>query len=254
MKTISKVIIFSVLAIILACCNAIAAKPASLPTQKTIVLAKIINHERPNIQSNFLPFTNVGCKSSAYDFRYDCEEGSQLLGLGCNSIIDMPLLGGLSPNYPIAACDLEINEWSYTADIPVDGCVYTDGVQITSCYRYVIYKDDKYQLIKTLDEFRALYAPIDSPEEALSFTLASDNFIAKYGQTKNNDYIYSVQVLEDTYVETTADGYIAHVFETNTNCEPFETRADTIKVTHDGHLIKLNSFIVYSDTSQSGCT
>jgi len=224
----------------------------SLLTSCQFSSPRIINHEEPNIKADFSPFTNIGCKYWAYD-SYACGEGSPLLNLGCTTIEDKPLLGGLSPNYPIATCTIQINEWSSVADLPSDGCVYVYGGQTTSCNRYVIYKDNKYQLIKTPDEFRAFYAPIESPEEALSFVLASDNFVAKYGQTKNKDYIYSVQVIEDTFVETIADGYIVHVFDTNSSCEPFQTWLVSIKVTFDGQLTILNRSIIYNDSSQSGC-
>jgi len=226
-----------------------------VPTETAVPYPyKVTNHEKPNIQAEFSPFTAVGCDNShGYENWYSCEEGSPLLDLGCNSIENKPLLGGLTPNYPIAACDYEINENIGVADLPSDGCVYADGGFITSCHRYLIYKDGKYQLIKTLDEFRAHYAPVDSPEEALSFVLASDDLIAHYGQTKNDDYVYFVEILEDTYVETVASDYIVHVFSTYSVCDAFETKSVQVKVAHDGHLTELNRTLVYRDPTQTGC-
>src|SRR5689334_21339280 len=71
---------------------------------------KIINHEKPNIQTDFSPFKNMGCNEShGQENWYPCEEGSPLLHLGCNFIEDMPLLGGLTQDYPIVACILRLH-------------------------------------------------------------------------------------------------------------------------------------------------
>jgi len=251
MKITGRTMLVSVLVITLASCNVLATKRASLPGPGTAEVT-IINHERPNIQVDFFPFKNSGCKLFSSN-SYHCQPSSLLYTLGCTYIEETPLLGGLTPEYPIATCILEINEDAGVADIP-DSCFYYDGGFTTYCYQYVVYKDHHYQLLKTIAEFRALYAPVDSPEEALGFVLVSDNFIAEYGQTKNNDYIYSVQELEDTHVETVAGGYVVHVFDTpGFGCEPFETKSVEIKVTYDGQLTELNRFPVYGDSSLSGC-
>lgn len=212
---------------------------------------KIINHEKPNIQTDFSPFKNIGCNEShGYENWYRCEEGSPLLDLGCNSIENMPLLGGLTPGYPIAACTLEIDETVWTADIPTD-CIYNDGGFITLCHRFVIYKEGKYQVVKTMNDFRKLFAPVDSPDEALSFALAFSDYFASYGQTKRDDYVYSVKELEDTFVETDAIGYLVHVFYTRTfGCGPFETNAVGIKVTYNGNVEEISRHPVYRDPSE----
>ena len=212
---------------------------------------KIINHEKPNLQVDFSPFENFGCKFFSSD-RYRCEEGSLLYNLGCTYVEEMPSLGGLTPKYPIAACILQINEPSGVADIP-DSCLYYDGGLMTFCYRYVIYKDDNYQFVSGAEEFRKLYAPIDSPNAALSFVLANYHYEAYYGQTKNNSYIYFVDTVEDTFVENVADGYIVHVFISYSTCDALETKSVQVKVTQDGYLTELNKTLVYRDPTQTGC-
>ena len=66
---------------------------------------KIIHHEIPDIETDFSPFQNIGCeKVKENENRYQCQENSPLFVLGCDFIEDKPLLGGLTPNYPIALC------------------------------------------------------------------------------------------------------------------------------------------------------
>lgn len=54
----------------------------------------IINHEKPNIQADFSPFANSGCKEYSELYGYFCDKNSPLSSLGCYSIVNKPLLGG----------------------------------------------------------------------------------------------------------------------------------------------------------------
>lgn len=227
---------------------------------------------------------------------YDCKEGSPLYDLGCETMIYSPLLGGLNPNYPTVTCRVDEDSYPYNNgfvdgdlpsegciykgntesgipcyspitykykegsdrdDLPEGGCMYSDsGGLIISCYFLVTYRENKYQLIDTIEEFRALFAPVDSPEEALGFVVANTNYLAKYGQTRDKNYAYFVQTLEDTHVEAIADGYLVHVFiPQDSSCsDPLNTEKSVeIKVTHNGYLSETNSFSVYSDPSLTGC-
>jgi hypothetical protein len=215
---------------------------------------KIIHHERPNIETDFSPFQNIGCaKTDENDKLYQCEENSPLFVIGCDFVEEVPLLGGLTPNYPTARCTQETDEEFAFVVLPPDECLYANGFMTTFCNRYLIYKDNDFQLIKTMDEFRTLFAPIDSPNEALGFVLARGRYTAKYNQTESSKHVYMVQELEDTYIETTTDGYIVHVFYAPLfGCGVFETSAVGVKVTHDGQIEEITRHIIYQ-TKESIC-
>ena len=210
---------------------------------------RIINHESPNLQADISPFTNAGCKSLNGNDWYLCEAGSPLLELGCTAIENKPLLGGLTPSHPIAACNLEMYEPIAAGDYSSD-CFYLDGAAIKVCHRLVIYRDGKYEIVKTMDELRRIFAPVDSPDEALSFALAAGHYFASYGQTVQDDLVYSTRILEDTRVETGANGYLVQVFSTKfVGCGPFDTSAVVIKVTKDGKVEEVSRTPVYRDPS-----
>jgi hypothetical protein len=213
----------------------------------TDFVLEIVNHEKPNIQTDFAFFQNIGCdKPDKREGQYRCEEGSPLFAAGCNTITNLPLLGGLSPNYPIALCTLEINREFAFVELPPNECLYADGFMATFCNRYIIYKDGNFHLIKSMDEFRTIFAPVDTSNEALAFVLADGQYIAQYNQTKQHDVVYSVSKLEDTFVETILDGYIVHAFFTAPfGCAPFETESAEVKITHDGKIAKVNYLPVY---------
>ena len=215
---------------------------------------KLIHHEKPNLESDFSSFQNVGCdKSSENENRYLCKENSQLFDIGCDFVENVPLLGGVTPTYPIALCTQETNEEFAFAVLPHDECLYADGFMTTFCHRYLIYKDGDFQFIRTMDEFREIFAPVDSPDEALGFVLATGWYTAKYNQKISDEYVYTVQELEDTSVETIADGYIVHVFYApRFGCGVFETNAVDVKITHDGKIEEISRRLVYH-TKDSIC-
>ncbi len=208
---------------------------------------KIIHHEKPDIETDFSPFQNIGCDQSKENkSRFYCNEESPLFKLGCDFIEDVPLLGGLTPNYPIALCTRETEEEFAFVVLPPNECMYANGFMATFCNRYVIYKDGKFQPVKTMGEFRALFASVDSANEALGFALAMGSYKANYNQAQLNDFIYTVQELEDSYVETTTDGYIVHVFYTPPfGCGVFETSAVKVKVSYEGHIEEIDRYPVY---------
>ena len=215
---------------------------------------KIIHHEKPNIETDFSLFQNIGCdKVKENESRYQCKEKSPLFILGCDFIEDIPLLGGLTPNYPVALCTREtVEEFAFVV-LPPNECLYVNGFMTTFCNRYVVYKDSNFELIKTMDEFRKLFAPVDTPNEALSFALATGWYTANYNQTKLIDYVYTVQELEDSYVEAFTDRYIVHVFYTPPfGCGIFETNAVAVKVTNTGQIEEIVRHPVYH-TKDSVC-
>ncbi len=227
--------------------NTPSATETPVPSATDFVL-EVINHEKPNLQTDFSPFQNIGCdKPDKRESRYRCEEGSPLFNAGCNTISKLPLLGGLSPNYPIALCTLEIDREFAFVELPPNECLDADGFMTTFCNRYIIYKDNNFQLVKSMDEFRKLFAPVDTPNEALAFVLAKDGrFTAQYDQKKQDDLIYLVSRLEDSYVETVTGGYIVHVFFTPLfGCDMFTTDSAKVKITHDGQIEKIDYFPIY---------
>ena len=211
------------------------------------IALEIVNHEKPSIRTDFAPFQNIGCdKPDSRENRYRCEEDSQLFDAGCTTVTNLPLLGGLSPNYPIALCTLEINREFAFVELPPDECLYADGFMTTFCNRYIIYKDGDFQLIKSMDQFRTFFAPVDTANEALAFTLAEGKYIAQYNQTKQNDVIYSVPKLEDTHVETVEDGYVVYAFFSPPfGCAMFQTESAKVKITYDGKIEEVNSYPAY---------
>jgi hypothetical protein len=162
---------------------------------------KFINHSQPNLP---VPLAfDVGCPKDDYGSR-PCISNNSLAALGCDEMqAPSSLIGGLHPSYPIAVCQVRPrpDQTKETqAEIEKGLYFYYTGGLFGSYIRYIIVQDDAFRLIKSEDEFRDIYAPIETSEEALSYVLAVKNLSAYYGLAYTPGYKYEIDTIEDTYV------------------------------------------------------
>jgi hypothetical protein len=175
-----------------------------------------------------------------------------LYKLGCDRIAAAPdLMGGLDPAYPIAVCTY-IPMWrpeiADPFNTPDSEYFFNVGGPTPMLVRYVIVVDGGYQLIKNADEFRSVFAPVRSAQEALGFALATQDVFASYDQKVDRKLKYAVDTLEDTYVEATAGGYKVHAFQYDFfGCGPHYTYAVAIKVTSEGLIEELDRQQIFRD-------
>lgn len=218
---------------------------------------KFINHPAPEMKVDFTPFGDAGCPLDNNGYYHRCEEGSVLYNLGCDQLAEVPdEFGGLSPVYPMVVCTY-VPYWrddvADPANTPESEYFYNDGGLLPLLVRYVIYKDGEFQLIKNPDEFQAIFAPVDSPEEALSFALANKRIYAAYGLKYELTYRYEVGSIEDTYVKTTDVGYLVHAFDYQVaGCGPHYYYAVDLNVTLNGQVEEINRTKIYRDPKQDG--
>jgi hypothetical protein len=119
-----------------------------------------------------------------------------------------------------------------TARFPTDEFIYTDGCMMPIYVRYAIEKDGQFQLLKNQGELKATYAPIESPDEALSYALASTGLEARYNLETPSGYRYQVNQLEDTHVVETGDGYDVLLYHYQVcGCGPHTTSTVLLHVT-----------------------
>jgi len=218
---------------------------------------KIIHHPAPDLKVDFTPFEDAGCPLDEYGYTRMCEEGSVLYNLECDRLSAVPdQFGGLSPAYPMAICTYTPIWRSGVTDpfnTPASEYFYNVGGPTPMLVRYVIFVDGNFQIIKNADEFRAVFAPVDSPDEALSFSIALADVFTFYDLKFNLKYRYEVRTLEDTYVETTGEGYIVHAFDYQFfGCGPHYYYAVTLSVTSDGRVTELNRTPVFRDPATDG--
>jgi hypothetical protein len=155
-------------------------------------------------------------------------------------------MGGLKPSYPIAICAMKYIPGEGTeelaAEIESGQFFYYTGGLFGSYVRYIIYQNGEFVLLKTEEELRKLFAPIESPDEALSYVLVAKNLSAYYGLHYDPAYKYEVDAIEDTYVTPNADGYLIHLFNYQAfGCGPHWTSEVDVYVSVAGNIEERNS-------------
>jgi len=171
--------------------------------------------------------------------------------LGCDEIQGPSnLLGGLDPSYPIAVCAVHPGEGSeeLRAEIESGQFFYYTGGLFGNYVRYVIQQNGEFVYLKTEDDFRKIFAPIESPDEALSYVLAVRNLSAYYGLQYTPGYEYEVDTIEDTHVTPEADGYLVNLFHDQVfGCGPHWTSEVDVRVSIEGNVEEIASMAIFRD-------
>ncbi len=213
---------------------------------------RVINHDPPVLSLSFNKFLEVACPLDGNGY-LNCGEGHPLDALDCDEIFEpSSLLGGLDPSYPIAICQIDViygNSSDETkTEIDAGEYFYYAGGLSGKYIRYVIFRNDEFHLLKSEKDFRDVFAPIESPEEALSYALAVTNLTAAYGMVVYSEYEYEVDIIEDTFVTATADGYELLLYAYAAyGCGPHWTSAVMVKVSKEGIIQELSRTNVFRD-------
>jgi len=167
---------------------------------------------------------------------------SPFIELECNrGVRPSDMYGGLEPGYPIAVCWKDWREG--------DQCLRSEGGMFRICARAIARVDDTFRLVSTEADLRDLFAPIESPDEALSYALLATGYSTKYDPEDYRlavpdscdpgpeHYQYYIDVLEDTHVVEVENGYQVNLFDSQEfGCGPHPVWSITVQVNYDGAL------------------
>lgn len=216
-------ILFIVLASILFS-TAAAAKPANVVQVEPVVATSL-----PPI-----------CETIGEIYAVDCKKNPILKSLGCDDIQPPPEdWGGLKPYLPMAIC--KHYKKSGGDYIRNSGCSVPVGEQ----YIVLTGTEGKYQakLIKSPEEFKKYFAPIETPAEAVSYISALTGaypvyeFAEKYFiRTMEEDGEY-VGKMKPTEVKEKKDKFIVNLFDhMRCGCHRPELYEIEYEVTRDGYI------------------
>jgi hypothetical protein len=202
----------------------------------------VVHHTEPNLMINTDWIEDAGCPLTEYipgHYSGLCSSESPLLELGCERIDVNHLLGGLP--YPVVTCENSGLEPLGT-DFTVVGCYLSYRTEA-----FLTFRDGAYQFIGK-EEIKNMSVPIESPDEALSYVLASTNYYAIYDIEVDSYNYYFVNEIKDTFVEETQNGYLVHLFsdlEPHCGCGEHYTDAVDILVDRDGNIKLVKSRHIY---------
>lgn len=202
--------------------------------------AEIIEHEKPGLVADDSFFVDSKCYNNA-----SCVPPS-IAGFdpSLDSLHSPPdIIGGLNPEYSIA-----VTTRSWFQEIPGFQAIHVDRCLTTTYTRYLVAIDGTVQLVDSVESLAALYAPIESEPEALSYALAATGFSALYDLSSiENIQVYS-DPLEETIVRKAGEAYIVHLFDTSMcGCGPHIVKSVEVTVNPDGTVSSGDPIDAYSD-------
>jgi len=190
---------------------------------------KVIEHPAPDLKVDYTYFESLGCFPDPACLPAELQEIEHPV-----EYISEPgnILGGLSPAFPLAIASRR--GFQPEDEIPA---VHVNRCLADQYIRFLVLVDDRIRLVDSVEALAALYAPIESENEALSFAVAATGYSAVYDLDQPPKPRLHAEVVEETHVKTTADGYLVHLFDTYLcGCGPHIVPSVDVTVGRDGSI------------------
>lgn len=218
-----------------------------LPT--SLSKPKVLHQTDPNLTVEMISFDGLGCDMVS-EGMYGCPEGNPLREMGCDSLrTPSKSLGGLEPAVPLLECEARL-PYGEEKD---QRMLWNDGCALPFAMRLLIQRGDTYQVIHDLTELQAVYAPIESENEALSYAVAATGFYPIYDFEVTLMHRYFVKEIEETHSQFVDGGYMVNLYHYQVcGCGPHTVSMVEVAVSPSGDL-KIGEFIpVEEDPEQDG--
>ncbi|HIQ49879.1 MAG TPA: hypothetical protein EYH56_01650 [Nanoarchaeota archaeon] len=125
----------------------------------------------------------------------------------------------LSQRY-FSQCIINLDENEFNRLITIPNLTFSEeGIIGKGCLRpvfnkYIIWNNGTFAVIRNKEEFKKFFAPIETPEEALSFAIAITGSYPKYDiNISKNDFVILAPVIKGTYVKEVSNGFKVHLFD-----------------------------------------
>lgn len=224
----------------------------STPALKAKSGIKITTHDEPDIKP--LDITDFKCDDILCSSRI--EEFKEKYG--CRSLSNLnKYAGALEPALPVLLCN--------HGDTPEAQKITDESDQLVQGYsphasliEFLVIKDKQIQHIKTKSEFRKLFGPVTSENEALAFATTLTKADANYDLiipesipipfSDENKVVQSfVNTAEETHVETKGEEFIVHLFDSHIVCNSDDAfDAVSYSVSKDGVVKEISRTKLYT--------
>lgn len=226
---------------------------AALSTPGAGGVPNFINHTPPSYSVDFTPIRSLQCPIPGATSS-DCDPNNPYASLGCDEIQEPSfLLGALNPSFPIALCFVVPSERPDHQEPQPDSYFFRQGGLRGEYARYLIHRNNQFQVLENANEFKTMFAPIESPDEAIGYAIAVTGLDAVYGLKYEPEYIYSTNTIEDTFALPDGDGYLVRLYHFREfGCGPHEMVAFDLHVSHDGTIQEVGRQAIYRDPKMDG--
>lgn len=159
--------------------------------------------DEASLSSDFL---NSGCVIDGY--KLNCSSLGLEQRFGCYEVANASAeLEALDPRLPIVECDTLATESSGREGLVRTGCM------LAGYRNYIIEKDGDFRLIRSREEFAALYAPVQSQREAMAFAVALTNSFPLYDTAPPEGYFSVSSAITPSSVEEKDGSFVVHLFD-----------------------------------------
>ncbi|MDD2755918.1 MAG: hypothetical protein PHS80_10370 [Methanothrix sp.] len=156
-----------------------------------------------------------------------------------------PALENLSPQLPIVEC-LHLSE-----DYNSQEGILREGCMMPLFRKYIVMQGDEFKLIESIEDFRSIFAPVETKEEALAFAVALTSSLPRYDTSVPENYFPVSSPITPTYAKETEGGYLVHLFDKEIcGCGSHPYYAIDYLVTRDGNVTELSREEVFNSTMQ----
>jgi hypothetical protein len=151
----------------------------------------------PNINASPNSFLDDDCSASGCNLAdsFDCWEVSNV----------SETMSGLSPKLPIFKCTFKGCFKNRTS-------IICTGGYFCYCSDYIIKQGNDFKQISTEKEFASIFAPVETPDEAIAFAVALTGSFPKYDTNVPQDYNAVATSIEPTHVDKMNDTFKVHLF------------------------------------------
>ena len=197
---------------------------------------------KTSIDSN--AFIDAGCSIDGY--RLNCSSLGLEERFGCMQISNASrALENLSPQLPVVECLFLSKDYNSEEGLVREGCM------MPLFRRYIAKQGEDFKLIESIEEFRSIFAPVETKEEALAFAVALTSSLPRYDTSVPEGYFPVTSAIRPTYAEVSEEGYKVHLFDSEIcGCGSHPYYAVEYLVTKSGNVTELSREKVYDSTSQ----
>jgi len=158
--------------------------------------------------------------------------------------------GGFSPRYPMVLLKGVGIPYIFVSK---GSLKHGEGI-IPVWYEIMIKKEDKYLIISSESELKKIYAPVESPEEAISFVCALTHSKPLYKFDLSIRNKYYKKVLNKTFVSKLGNDYVVRLYHFETfGCYPHSMFLITYSVKKNGDIKELSREKIYEDMFKTEC-
>ena len=216
-----------------------------------------INHPQPDLQYDYTLLLNTpGIINiiNKQEFKYS----SDLLSYFKAHIILLPdnHIGKLEPLYPIIKVGNFLPNRKYNTEKYLsEGYLFRYDSMRHPHYRYGVYKNNKWHLIKNINDAKLIFAPINNELEAFSYAILLSGHYPYFGLKHNKSYRYFVNNIEDSYSMKTRNKFIVLLYgnDNKYGCGSFPEYSIKLEITQNGDISEIEKIKVFEDLRNVDC-